>query len=368
MERLKPTIAYVFDNVDRSDSLVMSKAFRRIAETDLGCASIVLDPSLTSNVYGNPDALNNIAALQRSKALFAVVTPGTLDKIPPYHNAAIVDQVRAITKDRVPIFTLDPNIDSETIVRRDDNVYVANPFSDTLLKQIAQLRDQSTEAQQELRIETAIEVAALLKASIKNFPDMNVDENTRVILGYLRWRLLPSEIVREEFDEQLREKVELTPARDNTTFQHDLHRIQRLSSEERIELKAELEGQRRDPKTGLRDCYGFAMDSETFAYEVTYGFGSHFRAAELVENVLRAAKAAQFGRSYKPEFPVDPRKSIIRGIIFKPTIFIQTPVLRLGYDQQKPLDPDLVLKVNKPILKEEKFIPITSSMELIEPI
>ena len=196
------------------------------------------------------------------------------------------------------------------------------------------------------------------------------DVNGMVVAEALRLRLLPSELVKEEFDDAIWHlSLCLKPSRDN------------IYDTETQKIREMTEGQRRVFEYRMRDVFGhgvslgdrvrgYAIDPITLEYLIIGGFGSHRTA-----KIFLPARIREIESFYRPwwRFPDDGsyeefcrqcEKRIVAGLILDGVEGFATPILML--DDYEFVSSEHLRKVANHLYRQKQLIPVDQSGYLIE--
>ena len=187
-----------------------------------------------------------------------------------------------------------------------------------------------------------------------NYSESIPSSNDTVALEAIRLRLLPPEIIKEEFDKPLRKKIDFREIPQGA-FKEEILRIDSMTQQEREEMVKSFKYILEEITT--RNAYnvsGFAIDPITMEYSISSGFGNHGLARlnidhiiEMIENLNRSKDKQEFN---KDELR-DRKNMIIGGFIF--TNF-KVPILMI----MSEADNQNVLKIGRFFIDQRKFVPI----------
>jgi hypothetical protein len=195
------------------------------------------------------------------------------------------------------------------------------------------------------------------------------DSQNQIIAESIRLKLLPTELIKEEFDACLSKTVFLEKKQDKI-YLKEIKRIKRMTKSKRqvfAEMIMRAIGYIRCGSGWLKlgvslgdNNMGFAIDPITLATFTAQGFGSHKIAKiNLAYQVLYITELRT--GEYVSEHEIKNR--LVWGIIIPEVKGFKTPVLSLSRSQAEQQD---LKKVARHLLNERKVIPVDEDGYLIE--
>ncbi len=196
----------------------------------------------------------------------------------------------------------------------------------------------------------------LEKAYRINYRDSMAPSNDFIVLEAIRLRLLPSELIKKEFDNVLIGILE-NPTIDNLTLEKERESIKHLL-EDPEKLMSLLESSADSVSRGY-EIAGFAIDPITLQYSYFSGFGKHrLTTIDLVDRLSRFY--LMIGNSFIDDYELQSR--FIEGEIFFQVPGFKTPIMRF-YGRNKKED---VEKVVRHLSAKEKYIFIDVDHNLLQ--
>ncbi|MDO8590522.1 MAG: hypothetical protein Q7R65_00930 [bacterium] len=203
------------------------------------------------------------------------------------------------------------------------------------------------------------------------------DHNHQVVAEALRIRLLPSSLIKAEFDDTIERKVRVFVTAQTSVYEKELERIRTMTEDERKEFDHRLMRARGyEPAEGggvfvtRATCgngvNGFAIDPVTLENLTTHRFGEHHLAKDMLARRIERIEALRNRKNCYELSEDDERKChwrLMSGLIFSEIDGFTTPILCL---YREDVDDEGVKKVASFLRKEMMFIPVTPDGQLIE--
>lgn len=208
----------------------------------------------------------------------------------------------------------------------------------------------------ETRSESNSLLSQLEKAYWRNYSDTISSTNDQVVFEALRLRLLPPELIKEEFDDALRNTVNFD-AIQLSIFQKECKLIKDMSPEEREDFLERL--QRLIGSVGGScgdNVSALAIDPITLQYSISSGFGNHNVAKIDTAGRMKMAIRLKTGESltYKEETEIE--ATILNGLIVKVNRF-KTPILRIMHDESD-VPRDVLMRIGQVFIEKRELIPV----------
>ena len=204
------------------------------------------------------------------------------------------------------------------------------------------------------------------------------DYNHQVVAEAIRIKLLPSSLLKEEFDDTIDRKVRTFVYSEISEYEKELDLVRKMDKVERKRFNHCLDRARGYEPTESGGVYvirascgssvnGFAIDPVTLENITTQGFGEHHLARNKLGKIIKRIEALKGGKKYSVfddfgcDFDFELNSRIMYGLISNIEGF-KTPILRLCWEEA---DDEGVKKVASFIRKSKMFIPVTSEGYLI---
>ncbi len=202
--------------------------------------------------------------------------------------------------------------------------------------------------------------------------------NDMTVAEALRIRLLPSELIEEEFDKTLEPKEKKEIVIEPGTYKEDFEKIRTMDNNARKSFFLSLmraRGEEPGPGgvgvfvvgIGLGDnVNGFAIDPITLESLTTYRFGLHNYAGDLLGHRvigIEALKKREHSYDTEEEDIWDIKRRLITGLVFLEISGFTTPILQL-FDL-KGVETRYIKKVAEFIIRQQKFIPVDYDCKLV---
>jgi hypothetical protein len=299
-------------------------------------------------------------------------------------HVKVISEVRKSISLSVPILIQeDHRAEEKVTVETDSNVYLFDDESD-VIKKIDELKltwQPRAVPPDYFDIRTSDELAFLCSrfvtaydANLGDDPDANllgpVDYNHRLVTQALRMRLLPSSLLKGEFDDVVHVPPPVTslPKVDSVTYAIELERIRTMDAVERKKFyhsllhatgcaPAEGGGIWKMEVSSGNNNLGFAIDALTLHSAKTVGFGSHALAQELLKfelEIIESLRKRHCGIAETSDERVG--RYIIPGLIVMSLEGFATPILMLY--QPFGENTELFHKVAKYIIELGQCIPV----------
>ena len=203
------------------------------------------------------------------------------------------------------------------------------------------------------------------------------DHNHMIVAEALRIKLLPVEFLKAEFDDTIEEVPRVFAPTQPSAYKKELGKIRKLSGEERKSFEhALMRARGYEPAEGGgvfvtrvscgNNINGFAIDPVTLETLITFRFGMHHMAGDMLAKRIKAIEAL---RNRKNRYDLDEdnerecRWRLITGLIFSEIDGFVTPLLQLYTGKA---DKKQIHKVVHFLQKQQKFIPVDHDGQLIE--
>jgi hypothetical protein len=208
------------------------------------------------------------------------------------------------------------------------------------------------------------------------------DRNHMIVAEALRLKLLPSTLIKAEFDDTLvrRTSLSISDVAEQTkpsVYLDELEKIRVMSDERRMEFDHELHramGQEPAPGGGVYvtraskgdNVQGFAIDPVTLETSISTGYGFHADAKDLLGYRIEMIDALSKGGNKaepKEEDRYQSRGRIVEGLIFLGIKGFTTPIVRLYADGE---DGETIKRIAHFLLGERRLIPVDYDGKLVE--
>lgn len=202
------------------------------------------------------------------------------------------------------------------------------------------------------------------------------DFNHSVVAEALRIRLLPSAVLKEEFDDTFEEDHRVFSPSKPSVYLQELRRVTKMTVEERTRFDHTLsQAMGREPVEGggvrvTRASFGntvngFAIDPLTLETFTTHRFGEHNMAGDVLVRRIHNIEALRKRKS-RWDMSDDEERScrwrIITGLIFSEIDGFETPILQLYvYEKNK----NHVRRVARFLKEQQIFIPVTPDGKIL---
>lgn len=203
------------------------------------------------------------------------------------------------------------------------------------------------------------------------------DHNHMIVAEALRIKLLPVEFLKAEFDDTIEEVPRVFVPTQPSIYKKELKKIRKLSGEERKSFEhALMRARGHEPAEGGgvfvtrascgNNINGFAIDPVTLETLITFRFGMHHMAGDMLAERIKAIEAL---RNRKNRYDLDEDKErecrwrLITGLIFSEIDGFETPLLQLYTGEA---DEKQIRQVVRFLHKQQKFIPVDHDGQLIE--
>jgi hypothetical protein len=199
--------------------------------------------------------------------------------------------------------------------------------------------------------------------------------NGHVVAEALRIKLLPSDLLKGEFEGSLTVRQQSFNSAEAQQYDEEVRRIVNMTDDERKAFSNAMMAERGlEPAKGggvyVRrvakgdDINGFAIDPVTLQYLITFRFGMHDHADQFLRNRLE-----RIDRMKGDDRDLDHYRQIFSGYIFLASkrLGFTTPILQLFTQRmtREATPADEILRVAEFLLKERKFIPVTFEGDLL---
>jgi hypothetical protein len=375
MIEIKPRVVYKGDiSSDQTFWFIKRKALIDIIQKDLACSVIEIESiqntRKTEYKYFIESAQKNLlAAVLIEEYPYESENPLTQKDI----NA-----LRDILGENTPIIVLgNTNIMVNTYYGRE--IYYFTYHSLDLQKFISQHKN---DIQKYLDIERKNlilpEIQNLIHIYNENYPDnltlVELDDNTKAVLEFIRVNILPSDQRKSEYDDhlptyltkdidQLIENIQL--------YRRDINIIRNLNERDRLDLIDALE-----LNTGLlvetngiitknnvssgENVAGYAIELKSKEEILNYGISKHHDASEILKRKLNTIKYFRRGEKYLSSYNPDNYLQILSGLLHMENKYwnlTQTPLLMLWNNDFRDNE---IKDIADYILSRHKYIPISS--------
>jgi hypothetical protein len=351
-----------------------TRTFKRYAEIDMGYHIVDIEARSIDSSDNNQDLIEQY----RKGLLVMIAIQGSVDAqgFNIDRGNHVIEQVRNTIGKEIPIYVLDDNLEGEESLDLGDNIFGVNLSSKAFKDRLLQYRNESPQALNQLKRQSAPQIEALLEAHKINFPDLDVNDDLRLIWAVLRWdrAIVHPEFIVEEFDANIPKAEPIAKVSDEQ-YLSDVETVKIMTQEKRDRLRDEFNsienGQARNSK-----CRGFAMDSDTLASEISSGYGSHRMAAACLLSSLIGLRHIRKGirnestleNSTEAE-EADAKEidsGIIEGIIIPLGDALITPLVKLINYEKNPRFSELAGIVAHQLIDKRLFIPVDEEMNLID--
>lgn len=379
----KPTIAYIeSDHNGYSDDNPDRGALSYFLREHCGCEVILYD-----NDYYFDEERGRLKKLVDSNSLILVIAKQ--ERYSEQHKE-IVAKVRDGFSKTLPIVVIPDGFGDERFNGdpADPLVYVYDHTDAELVTLVNRLVAEWKPPLNWLGAETPEDQAILLQqlenAYRKHYLDDDSDRmlgspdhNHQVVAEALRIRLLPSSLIKAEFDDTIERKVRVFVTAQTSVYEKELERIRTMTEDERKEFDHRLMRARGyEPAEGggvfvtRATCgngvNGFAIDPVTLENLTTHRFGEHHLAKDMLARRIERIEALRNRKNCYELSEDDERKChwrLMSGLIFSEIDGFTTPILCL---YREDVDDEGVKKVASFLRKEMMFIPVTPDGQLIE--
>ncbi len=202
------------------------------------------------------------------------------------------------------------------------------------------------------------------------------DHNHMIVAEALRIRLLPVEFLKAEFDDTIEEVRRVFASAKSSVYKREVAKIRKMTDEERKAFSHALQRARGyEPAEGGgvyvtrascgNNVNGFAIDPVTLETLITFRFGMHHMAGDMLAERIKAIEALRNRRNrYELEDDAERecRWRLITGLIFSEIDGFATPLLQLYTGEA---DEEQVHKVVHFLREQQKFIPVNHDGQLI---
>jgi len=203
------------------------------------------------------------------------------------------------------------------------------------------------------------------------------DYNHQVVAEALRIRLLPSSLIKAEFDDTIERKVRVFVTAQTSVYEKESERIRTMTEDECKEFGHCLMRARGYEPIESGGVYvtsfsrganvnGFAIDPVTLENLTTHRFGEHHLAKDMLARRIKSIEELRSRKNYYGLGVDDEHKChwrLMSGLIFLEIDGFTTPILCL---YRNNTDDEGVKKVVSFLRKERKYIPVTPDGQLIE--
>ncbi len=376
----RPIVAYIEDeNGHWGDDNVWRDALCYFLRERCGCEVI--------SYYSDYDFEKDRSRLKRyaKYGLLILVIVKQQDYSEDQHQRVIAMTRKSLSK-KIPIVVL-PGLFSENRFASDSNDALVYAYQHTDTKLVSLVKGLVSHCSMpidwlgaETQEDRKILMTQLESAYAKHYltGDSNglfgvPDHNHQIVAEALRIKLLPSEFIREEFDDAISGEEKEMASVDSSVFWAEVDRIRSMTDKERKEFDHTLQRARGwEPcETGgiyvMRascgdDVRGFAIDPITLETLTTYRFGEHHLVGDKLARRIWAIEMMAGKASWADDSKY--KRRLITGLIFTDIEGFTTPILQLyseGRDYSK-----VFTRVASLLMKEQKFIPVTFDGHLIE--
>ena len=215
----------------------------------------------------------------------------------------------------------------------------------------------------ETRSESALLLSQLEKIRQKNYPDAISSANDQIVLEALRLHMLPSELVKEEFDDALRVVANFKVIQANV-FKEECQIINNMSPEKReIFLQEVINLTCTIGSSHGNDVSTLAIDPDTLQYSISSGFANHCAAGINTIGKMRMAFILKMGEEWTHEKEKGLTETVIKGLIVEINQF-KTPILRILHDESDA-SKDVLMKIGQVFIEKREFIPIDRNANLL---
>lgn len=224
------------------------------------------------------------------------------------------------------------------------------------------------------------EIMALVHAYDVNYPDESLthtpDDNTKIVLEYLRCRNLGGEAVAKEFDNTQLGQVHLEAVSPDT-YSDELHKLKQMSKSGRKKFMERVwtnQGMFKDDwgtwrVEGIsrgRFCHPFGIHPDTMISITFGGFGGH--NIQAVKRMMKQRlKAIDLMRDGEPTYSavVDDKLEIevVAGFVTEHVRPFDVPILELFVEETTE---KIARKIGQNIISKKQMIPIDSQGSVVD--
>lgn len=376
MSEIRPVIGYIGreEYGHTCEAIPERAAHVFFLESDAGCRVIEV-PFLE---YDDVEGIDELIEANRRGLLVMLLTAESRE----YEGDDSTEREIQSARDRfgadLPIIVFPRYHDDrpEGIEEVSPNTYHANRTSPNLTQFIEERRDSCQGVLAERKRLAGPEMQALLHAYNTHYDDdhhlSTPDPNTKIVAEYIRCKLLPPEVLGEEFDNTLERPVNL-PSVETGVFRQEAERIASMTDSERtafMDLILEHEGCERAPNGGIMvkratkggEVIGFAIDADSLWAVKVAGFGMHAVAESRLHDYLEALDELR-GLPEREHW----KMRTIQGLIHINLQGFQSPVVQL-FGQRVPdmseYDAEYQ-RVGNHLLTQREMIPVDGYGRLI---
>lgn len=365
MEKIRPSIGVLYSNYTGARTFDYNSELRPFSAfaKDFGFRVIELDPVIDRYAQNRTAVVGELVTESKKGLLCMLATNVNNGDNLDYEY----EKIRELVGDSVPVFGINEYYGLGNVKTVGNNLFLADPTSFGFLNLLKNLRDNNSAVKAEMIRLAKPEIDAILNAHKINFPDIDVDDNTRIVLGYLRWNFMyPTDARDKEFDSTL--PLEELKKVEDEVYDQDLKRLASLSTRKRNNLSKKLSDMRFG-SSRMSSNGGYAIDPKTLLSVVKYGYGSHLIAPIELETYIKNLKRLERkGYSDQLNYSEVNEENFIKVVAFVPIAPYKTPflLLNLGYFEREGLSTEDVRRVIRRIKNEKIFIPITRGSRLLD--
>lgn len=291
-------------------------------------------------------------------------------------HEVVINLVRSLSKD-TPIIVIPSWGEKRFKGNACKKLYAFHHSSKELISLVTKLRSEWIPSEDWLGVETsqgrAILTEQLKDAYLANhFCDDGMlgtpDYNHMIVAEALRIKLIPSDFIKEEFDDTIKSDKNNFAIIDDSVFKKEIKIIAQMNDGERKEfLNKLMRKMNREPcdsggyvvtdvscGSGVN---GFAIDPITLETQFTYRFGEHHLAGQLLEYRVECIEQMLHNGPLSEDEELDCKSRIITGLIFSKVNGFSIPILRLQVNciDKRTIDFLYSLKKFIPINVNEKI-------------